>query len=383
MEIRVIQGNSFWLAIDVTKKIIGGSAFEPFPLDQVRNMAVRLVGLGAINVPVVLSPNEMGRLFVHCVNIPLGRYKLEFTGEFYGNQIRSAEINMVSIVDHNSQASSASGTYEGENSYDIDLAVTLYNGEGVAEAPNDGNSYARKNRSWVKLQNIFVDTDADIMLVDGKAYKLTEYQEVYPDYIIYGDWVVGNITGITGAIPYTGGSFPLYATASRTRKQHYTDGTTTDLSAETADVIDFSIVSGDASITGRTLNVPTTTEAQNIVVKATYGEKSKNATFSQSPAPVVAYYGASATEPSGVDKTKSKVLDGIQTTIAVTTTLADKKRSIWVAIPKGRGWAVTGVVDSDNDSIGFETKEIDGMVVYHATAFGYIVNTYTFTIKKS
>lgn len=102
--------------------------------------------------------------------------------------------------------------------------------------------------------------------------------------------------------------------------------------------------------------------------------------------PLYAYYGTSENEPTSVSKNNKQSLSvpSTQNTISIqiTTTTADRKKSHWIAVPKGKGWILGSVVDLDNDSVDYAQKEIDGMIVYHATSGGFISNTYTFTLKR-
>lgn len=110
-------------------------------------------------------------------------------------------------------------------------------------------------------------------------------QNPIPDYKVYGEWEVGEVTGVSGEIHYAGGTFILSATATRTVKQHYTDGSMTDLPDETAQVTSFSVVTGAASITDNRLTVEPTEDGQTIMIRAEYEGKERLATYTQMASP--------------------------------------------------------------------------------------------------
>lgn len=134
---------------------------------------------------------------------------------------------------------------------------------------------------------IEIDKENKLMKFEDKQYVLTEYVEKKPTTITYGAWTIGNIGGVANnTIPYNGGTFTLSATASRTRTQNYSDGSTESLPKETASVTSFSVVSGSATIEGKTLTVEASEDGQEIKVRATYDSVTKDQEFTQQAEPI-------------------------------------------------------------------------------------------------
>lgn len=119
----------------------------------------------------------------------------------------------------------------------------------------------------------------DLLVVADSAVRI-------PTDISFGAWTIGNIGGVENPIPYGGGTFNLSATASRTKTQNYSDGSTEELPDETAPVTSFSVVSGSATIEGNQLTVGESEDGQKIKVRATYESATKDQEFTQQAKPI-------------------------------------------------------------------------------------------------
>ncbi len=201
------------------------------------------------------------------------------------------------------------------------------------------------------------------------------------------------VTGLSGNVPAEGGTYGLTAQGVTPVYDVYADGTeryahTNEVSANE---ISYEITSGAgyASIDGRSVVVSSNDGAERTIkIRAKFTTNagvvvtSDELTLVQDRMSVYAYYGSSSAAPTSVDTANRVELTGGSVQIPISAATSDKKRSLWVAVPKSAGWRVASIVDLDNDGVDFETVEIGDFRVYHATSLGYISNTYRFNLTK-